>query len=213
MNNTIDEPCSCAEHPKKCPVCHLINPGTAQTCDCGYSFKTHLRGKPITGSMPWDSPMQIGEFLSPNARLARLIRRILGGGFVVIGLAETYKFRFPPGDHIGWGLPRIRALFSFDGPLLLIIGALLISQVRGWIILLWIGCGLIAVPVVLAVLLVASALASSGDREILGFLWVTSITFLVLPGLVITAIGLWQRNAWTKAQRTAHERGTRSPNP
>jgi hypothetical protein len=213
MNNPIEEPRPSDEPSQKCPVCHLINTGTAQVCDCGYSFETHLGEKPVAGSTPWDSAAQIEEFLSPKMRRARLIRRILGGGFVAIGLAETYKFRYPPGDHIGWALPGIRALFSFDGPLLLAIGALLISPVRGWSILLWIGCGLIAVPGVLTALFAASLLSKSGDREILGFLWVKSITFLVLPGPVITAIGLWQRYAWTKAQRTAHERRTRSPHP
>ncbi len=31
----------------KCPVCSLINPPTAQICDCGYNFETQTRGKPI----------------------------------------------------------------------------------------------------------------------------------------------------------------------
>jgi uncharacterized RDD family membrane protein YckC len=31
----------------KCPSCGLINPSTAQICDCGYSFETRISGKPI----------------------------------------------------------------------------------------------------------------------------------------------------------------------
>ena len=30
----------------KCPRCGLINPETAQRCDCGYDFVTHLVEKP-----------------------------------------------------------------------------------------------------------------------------------------------------------------------
>jgi hypothetical protein len=209
MGNTTEESRPGDEPSQECPVCHLINPGNAEICDCGYSFETNLMGKPVAGFTPW-FPAQKKEFQSRRMRRVRLLRRILGGGFVAIGLAETYKFKVPSG---GWTLPGIRALSSLDGPLLLTIGAILISQVRGWTIVLWIGCGLIAVPGVLTVLFAASLLSSSGNREILGFLWVASMTFLVLPGLVITAIGLWLRYAWTKAQRTAHEGGTRSPNP
>ena len=170
VNNPIDEPCSSAEPPKKCPVCHLINPGTAQICDCGYSFETHLRGKPLAGSMSWTPPTQIGEFLSPKARLARIIRRILGVGIVAIGLVATYNFWAT--NRIGWTLPGIPALDLF-GPLLLTIGAFLVfyrrpvARVRGPNILLWIGGGLIAVPVGLLVLLLFMATSRSSGAEIL----------------------------------------------
>ena len=32
---------------KSCPICHLINPGTAKVCDCGYDFEISTRGNPI----------------------------------------------------------------------------------------------------------------------------------------------------------------------
>ncbi len=32
----------------ECPTCHLINPDSAQICDCGYNFMTSSQGAPIT---------------------------------------------------------------------------------------------------------------------------------------------------------------------
>ena len=131
-----------------------------------------------------------GKILSPKSRHARIIGRIVGVGIAAIGLAETYNFRVSPGDRIGWALLGIRSLFPF-GPLLLTIGAFLIfyrrpvARVRGSNNLLWFGCSLIAVPVLLFGFLIASR------SEILGFFWFLSLIFLGLPGLVIVAIGLW----------------------
>lgn len=120
--------------------------------------------------MSWTPPTQIGEFLSPKARLARIIRRILGVGIVAIGLVATYNFWAT--NRIGWTLPGIPALDLF-GPLLLTIGAFLVfyrrpvARVRGPNILLWIGGGLIAVPVGLLVLLLFMATSRSSGAEIL----------------------------------------------
>jgi len=205
MNNPSDEPGSSAEPSKKCPVCHLINPGTAQVCDCGYSFETHLRGKSIEGSTPWHSPAQLGQILSPKARFARIIRCILGVGFVAIGLVEIYNFKVSPGDRIGWAWPGIRTLFMF-GPLLLIIGSFLIFYrrpvARGSQTLLWIGCALIAVPLLFLVLFMATSRSPRLiNLEILSLYGLLALICLGLPGLVFVAIGLWQRSAPTRARR------------
>jgi hypothetical protein len=67
--------------------------------------------------------------LSSRARCARIIRRILGVGFVAIGLVEIYNWGVSPADRIAWAFPGIRILFIF-GPLLLTIGAFLIFHRR-----------------------------------------------------------------------------------
>ncbi len=67
--------------------------------------------------------------LSSRARCARITRRILGSGFVAIGLVEIYNWGVSPADRIAWAFLGIRILFSF-GPLLLTIGAFLIFYRR-----------------------------------------------------------------------------------
>jgi hypothetical protein len=37
---------------KRCPHCGLVNPGTAEGCDCGYSFANGSVGKPLDLSKP-----------------------------------------------------------------------------------------------------------------------------------------------------------------
>lgn len=32
---------------RRCPLCSLVNPGSAQSCDCGYSFVPGVAGKPL----------------------------------------------------------------------------------------------------------------------------------------------------------------------
>ena len=161
-------------------------------------------------------PPQIGKTISLEAICAPIIRRILGAGFVAIGLVETYNFQVPPGDRIGWALPGIRDMLLFF-PLLLIIGAFLIfyrrsvALVRGSNIYLWIGCGLLALPVYLVNLTIAS-LRLSEHSEIFGFFSVLSIIFFGLPGMVFVAIGLRQRYAQPSVRREAQESKTRSPN-
>jgi uncharacterized RDD family membrane protein YckC len=61
-----------------CPKCGLINPPTAQLCDCGYNFETQSSGKPIqpaTMPLPGDAiKLSNGcEFI-----LAGLKSRLLG---------------------------------------------------------------------------------------------------------------------------------------
>jgi len=38
-----------------CPRCDLVNPESAQRCDCGYSFLTHAGGSPIPGQARADA--------------------------------------------------------------------------------------------------------------------------------------------------------------
>jgi hypothetical protein len=57
------------------------------------------------------------------------IRRILGVGIVAIGLVEIYNGGVSPTDRIAWAFLGIRILFFF-GPLLLTIGAFLIFYKR-----------------------------------------------------------------------------------
>jgi hypothetical protein len=159
-------------------------------------------------------PPQIGKTLSLEAICAPIIRRILGVGFVAIGLVEAYNIQVPPGDRIGWALPGIRDMLLFF-PLLLIIGAFLIFHrrsvvlVRGSNIYLRIGCCLLALPVYLVIL----TMASPEHKETFGFFSFLSIIFFGLPGLVFVAIGLRPRYAQPSVRRGAQESKTRSPNP
>ena len=61
---------------KACPNCHLINPDTAELCDCGYSFKSGaLSSKPEWAPRPKGCEHKTGTlvvlwsigFLSPSA--------------------------------------------------------------------------------------------------------------------------------------------------
>jgi hypothetical protein len=37
---------------KRCPNCQLVNPGSAQSCDCGYSFSDGSIGAPLDLGKP-----------------------------------------------------------------------------------------------------------------------------------------------------------------
>jgi hypothetical protein len=163
--------------------------------------------------------------LFSRARCTQIIRRILGAGFVAIGLVEIYNWGVSPTDRIAWAFLGIRILFFF-GPLLLTIGAFLIFyrrtagnqgdtdtqtqgdtdrkgetgeqhgytgekgdtgariiRVQGSKTLLWIGAGLITVPVGLLFM------ANAPHSEILGFLGGVTLLLFGLPGLVFIVIG------------------------
>jgi uncharacterized RDD family membrane protein YckC len=73
----------------KCPSCGLENPPTAQICDCGYNFETHVLGKPI---LPPTSPVIGDKIILPigtELRLAGLGSRWKGqfaDGLIALGI-------------------------------------------------------------------------------------------------------------------------------
>lgn len=46
---------------KRCPNCNLVNPGSAQSCDCGYSFATGDIGRPLDLSRPGEQLRSSGS--------------------------------------------------------------------------------------------------------------------------------------------------------
>ena len=70
----------------KCPKCGLINPESAQICDCGYNFETHLSGIPVPDSRHYadrevfeSADGRPYEMASLGQRLVgKLLDRILG---------------------------------------------------------------------------------------------------------------------------------------
>ena len=87
-----------------CPKCGLVNPSSAQICDCGYSFETGQQGVPLEGSGGTrDSEAQAPHLVGIRGWLvlpaAGLILSLLLGVAVVIGswlalLAELQNTRF-----------------------------------------------------------------------------------------------------------------------
>ena len=68
---------------KRCPNCNLVNPGSAQTCDCGFSFGTGELGRPLDLSKPGD-PRPMGSSGS-NVATRVLI------WIIVVAVAVTIK--------------------------------------------------------------------------------------------------------------------------
>jgi uncharacterized RDD family membrane protein YckC len=61
-----------------CPSCGLINPPTAQICDCGYNFETQIRGNPIDSKT---TTVLLGDrIVLPS-----------GGEYVLAGLGSRWK--------------------------------------------------------------------------------------------------------------------------
>jgi len=72
---------------KRCPNCNLVNPGSAQRCDCGYSFSTGALGRPLDLSKPGaPAPMASGSAGS-NLAMRVLIWIIVVAVVVAIKLA------------------------------------------------------------------------------------------------------------------------------
>ena len=73
---------------KRCPNCNLVNPGSAQRCDCGYSFSTGTLGRPLDLSKPGDpAPMMSGGAAGSNLAMRVLIWIIVVAVVVAIKLA------------------------------------------------------------------------------------------------------------------------------
>ena len=65
-----------------CPFCGLINPDSAERCDCGYDFRTGHRGKPANGA----GIDAVGALASWDDRLAaRVVDIIVAGAIAVAG--------------------------------------------------------------------------------------------------------------------------------
>lgn len=100
---------------KRCPTCSLINPGSAQRCDCGYSFADGSMGPPLRPKPSEDdvetrrrlriiAPMLISIGVGLLAVMARVVIRdgyhasdaaaflVLGGfGVVLIGVGIAMR--------------------------------------------------------------------------------------------------------------------------
>ena len=65
---------------KRCPNCNLVNPGSSQVCDCGYSFVGDYVGTPLVTKKP-DEPLSRGERMIAARMFMILI--VLGIGLVI----------------------------------------------------------------------------------------------------------------------------------
>lgn len=71
---------------KRCPHCQLVNPGSSQSCDCGYSFASGAIGQPLDLRKP-------GELRSSDANLNSLMRFLLFIGLITAAIALKIAFR------------------------------------------------------------------------------------------------------------------------
>jgi|SRR5215472_8901085 len=73
-----------------CPRCGLINPGTAQRCDCGYDFVSKSVQESYLTSTPNTSPSKI-------AIGAQVVAAVLTGAAVIWGCYMVYVALNPVG--------------------------------------------------------------------------------------------------------------------
>ena len=72
---------------KRCPACKLVNPATANDCDCGYSFVDGSIGKSLLPPKPRESH----PFDDPRV-LRFVIRAVIAlVAFMIIGLVECSR--------------------------------------------------------------------------------------------------------------------------
>ena len=71
---------------KRCPNCNLVNPGSAMSCDCGYSFSSGELGKPLDLSKP-GSPAPMTSSQGSNIAMRVLIWIIVVAVIVAIKVA------------------------------------------------------------------------------------------------------------------------------
>ena len=60
---------------KRCPNCQLVNPGSAQSCDCGYSFATGQLGRPLDIAKP--EPVSHGSNLGARVLIWILVIAVI----------------------------------------------------------------------------------------------------------------------------------------
>src|SRR5258706_15141693 len=89
--------------PKRCPVCKLVNPGAAQTCDCGYSFATRTPGE-VPEVTPAQSLHQVAKVC-----FTMTIGFVLAGVIVVAAASSSFY------KEVGIGLLAIGVIMSVIG--------------------------------------------------------------------------------------------------
>lgn len=113
----------------ECPVCRLVNPGTAQRCDCGYDFEEQeVRESYLIADLREQIPdmaehirdlgrrdIQMGALCLVCGLLVTVLTAIAGRGFVVIAagavlvgllwLARGYDRVSTGQDRRFWGGP------------------------------------------------------------------------------------------------------------
>ncbi|HTL36339.1 MAG TPA: hypothetical protein VL326_24570 [Kofleriaceae bacterium] len=76
---------------RRCPLCSLVNPGSAMSCDCGYSFVPGVAGKPLridrSGS---HHPMSYGQRLGASIFVRIVVGAAVG---IVFALARYVLFK------------------------------------------------------------------------------------------------------------------------
>lgn len=154
---------------KPCPVCHLISPDAARSCDCGYDFETGVKG----------SPRQLGRYqrrsLSPFSDIFLFLGlsimayawafAITGGGGVGLGGAAGLAMGF-----LLYGIP-----FSC---VLVLIAAVTYRLWKNWFY--W------SLLVVVSAALSAAAAYRGPSFDSFDFF------FLILPLALVTSVLLWQ---------------------
>jgi hypothetical protein len=69
---------------RRCPLCSLVNPGSAQNCDCGYSFVSAVAGKPLrldrSGHL---QPMSSGQAFGARLFIRIVVSAVVGLVFAV----------------------------------------------------------------------------------------------------------------------------------
>lgn len=63
---------------KRCPNCNLVNPGSARSCDCGYSFADGSVGAPLD--------LAKRDHQAPMGPMGQMLARRMIGILILIGV-------------------------------------------------------------------------------------------------------------------------------